>query len=110
MGTRPPSASRGAGLAGEVLPWRDVLHEGPVPAGLSDAELGAARARFLADRVWEERVALTEKGREVLGNGEDRIRLNGIDRWLGGAHLVARPGGEGVWRWDGSDKELKRPV
>jgi hypothetical protein len=39
-----------AGLAGEVLPWRDVLHEGPVPAGLSDAELGEIRARFLADR------------------------------------------------------------
>lgn len=61
-------------------------------------------------RFWEEKVALTEKGREVLGGGEDRIELNGIDRWLGGAHLVAHPGGEGVWRWDGSDQELKRPA
>ena len=61
-------------------------------------------------RFWEERVALTEKGRGVLGGGEDHIRLNGIDRWLGGAHLVAHPGGEGVWRWDGSDQELKRPA
>lgn len=34
-------------LGGPVLPWRDVLHEGPVPAGPSD-QLRAARARFLA--------------------------------------------------------------
>jgi hypothetical protein len=41
---------RATGLPGTVLPWRDVLHEGPVPAGLTDAELCAARARFLAAR------------------------------------------------------------
>src|SRR5687768_2280946 len=39
---------RRAGLGGEVLPWRDVLHEGPVPAGLAPAELNRVRARFLA--------------------------------------------------------------
>jgi hypothetical protein len=39
-----------AGLAGIILPWRDVLHEGPVPAGLSDRELAEVWARFLADR------------------------------------------------------------
>jgi len=38
-----------AGIAPEdVLPWRDVLHEGPVPAGLTLEELSAVRARFLA--------------------------------------------------------------
>ncbi|HJU86617.1 MAG TPA: hypothetical protein VJ788_04540, partial [Gemmatimonadota bacterium] len=36
-----------ADLGGEILPWRDVLHEGPVPAGLDDAGLRATRARFL---------------------------------------------------------------
>lgn len=40
---------RRAGLPGVVLPWRDVLHEGPVPAGLPLDRLGAVRARFLAD-------------------------------------------------------------
>jgi hypothetical protein len=39
---------RAAGVEGDVLPWRDVLHEGPVPTGLDEAELRAARARFLA--------------------------------------------------------------
>jgi hypothetical protein len=40
------------GVGGEVLPWRDVLHEGPVPAGLDAAELRAVRARFFADCGW----------------------------------------------------------
>jgi hypothetical protein len=33
---------------GEILPWRDVLHEGPVPGGLGLAELSRVRARFIA--------------------------------------------------------------
>jgi Domain of unknown function (DUF1835) len=41
-----------SGISGTVLPWRDVLHEGPVPAGLSLRELRETRARFLADRGW----------------------------------------------------------
>ncbi len=42
-------------------------------------------------------VFLTHTGREVLGGKEDHIRLNGIDRWLGGAHLK----GDDIWRWNG---------
>ena len=38
--------------SGEILPWRDVLHEGPVRAGLSLEELSAERARFIADAGW----------------------------------------------------------
>jgi hypothetical protein len=34
--------------AGPVLSWDDVLHEGPVPAGLNFSELTAVRACFLA--------------------------------------------------------------
>jgi len=36
-----------ARIGGEALSWRDVLHEGPVPA-LAPAELRAVRARYLA--------------------------------------------------------------
>jgi hypothetical protein len=42
-------------------------------------------------------VALTEAGRDVMLGRADRIRLNGIDRWLGGAHLH---GDDAAWRWD----------
>jgi hypothetical protein len=53
--TNGDSAARklaAAGLGGAVLPWRDVLHEGPVPAGPDPAGLNAVRARFLAEVGW----------------------------------------------------------
>ncbi len=43
---------RAAGLPGQVVPWRDVLHEGPVPSGLSWQELREVRARFIAAQGW----------------------------------------------------------
>jgi Domain of unknown function (DUF1835) len=36
------------GVPGTIIPWDDVLHEGPVPAGLSPNELRRRRAEFLA--------------------------------------------------------------
>lgn len=39
---------RRSGIGGIVLPWRDVLHEGPVPSRVDDAALRRERARFLA--------------------------------------------------------------
>lgn len=42
---------RQAGFRGRILPWRDVLHEGPVQSGLPPAALRQVRARFLAERV-----------------------------------------------------------
>jgi hypothetical protein len=35
-----------------VLPWQDVLHEGPVRAGLSFDQLSEERARFIAEAGW----------------------------------------------------------
>jgi hypothetical protein len=43
---------RAAGVEGDVLPWRDALHEGPVNAGLDAAQLRAERARFIAAAGW----------------------------------------------------------
>jgi hypothetical protein len=37
---------------GEVLPWRDVLHEGPVRAGLPLEALSRERAAFIAECGW----------------------------------------------------------
>ncbi len=41
-----------SGLDGDIIVWRDVLHEGPVPAGLSLAELSRVRARFVHACGW----------------------------------------------------------
>lgn len=39
---------RRSGLPGRVISWQDVLHEGPVPAGLTLEGMSEVRARFLA--------------------------------------------------------------
>ena len=39
---------REAGIGSEILPWRDVLHDGPVPGGLELSELSRVRASYLA--------------------------------------------------------------
>ena len=43
---------KAAGIAGDMLAWKDVLHEGPVPGRLGFAQLRETRARFIADRGW----------------------------------------------------------
>jgi hypothetical protein len=47
-----------AGMEGDIIAWRDVLHEGPVPAGLDAAALRAVRAEFLARNGWGDPAAV----------------------------------------------------
>ncbi|MSP78264.1 MAG: DUF1835 domain-containing protein [Dehalococcoidia bacterium] len=42
-----------ASLPGEVLPWRDVLHEGPVSRHASSAEFNEIRSRYIAAQGWD---------------------------------------------------------
>lgn len=51
-GDHAAKAIRFAGLAHDILPWRDVLHDGPVPAALKLNELSRVRAEFLAISRW----------------------------------------------------------
>jgi hypothetical protein len=39
-------------VSGSILPWRDVLHEGPVRAGLALEALSRERAAFIAGAGW----------------------------------------------------------
>lgn len=43
---------RAAELPGSYLPWRDVLHEGPVPAGMNLPNLSRLRSEFIASCGW----------------------------------------------------------
>jgi hypothetical protein len=52
-------------------------------------------------------VAITEAGRNVIGGRADHIKLNGIDRWLGGVHLK---GDEAQWRWDRASARITARV
>lgn len=50
-------------------------------------------------------LSLTDTGRAVLAGEQDRVRLCGIDRWVGGTHIE----GDGpVWRWDDEDDRVRR--
>jgi hypothetical protein len=50
-----PELAAEAGVdASEVLVWREILHDGPVPAGLGADELARLRARHLAARGWSD--------------------------------------------------------
>ena len=40
-----------AGVVGPHVPWRDVLHEGPVPAGATLEQLSRVRGEYLASRA-----------------------------------------------------------
>jgi hypothetical protein len=42
-------------------------------------------------------VTVTDAGRRVLDGAADHVALNGVDRWIGGVHLVGR---DVPWRWD----------
>jgi hypothetical protein len=44
-----------SGLTGDVLAWRDILHDGPVPAHDRVPTFWATRACFLSERRWTER-------------------------------------------------------
>ena len=68
--------ARAAGVAPEsVLPWRDVLHDGPVPSGLGAEALARVRAAHLAARGWaseaEALLSLLERDARLAGHPQD---------------------------------------
>ena len=69
------SKLRTAGVQGEIVPWNDVLHEGPVNAALSLHDLSELRALFIAERGWDDFA-------HVSGSFSQRDRtLGSIDRF-----------------------------
>ena len=48
------SVMKAVGIAGRFLPWLDVLHDGPVPAGLTLEKLSEVSAQFIIDQGWGE--------------------------------------------------------
>jgi hypothetical protein len=60
---------------GEVIPWRDVLHEGPVRAGLTLDELSTERAAFITEAGWG-RASFAERDAALRASGgEDEVVL-----------------------------------
>lgn len=49
-----------SGLPGDILAWRDILHDGPVPADADRKLFGDTRAQFLAERRWADEAEVVE--------------------------------------------------
>jgi hypothetical protein len=98
-GDSAAAAMRLAGIEGSVLPWRDALHDGPVPAGLALEALSRVRAGFIAEQGWGEAEAVERefalRDRALAGFGSfdeavlwfehdlyDQLQLIQILAWL----------------------------
>lgn len=72
-----------AGMQGDILPWRDVLHEGPVDTSLSLEALSRLRARFIADEGW---APPYEDAKRQFEERDARLKRAGVDEevvlWL----------------------------
>ncbi len=64
---------------------------------------GLCECRYPLLREDEGSYSVTPAGREVLAGHADHVRLNGINRWLGGVHLS---GSDALWRWDARARRL----
>lgn len=103
------SESRLLELAGAGLDRRGAwlrIHEGERAYYLTDMSFDD-RLRELSSitpPLLTESFALTEEGTAVLNGEDDRVRLCGIDRWLGGVHLQGRGP---LWRWSPAANALR---
>jgi hypothetical protein len=52
-GTATSDTLEHSSVKGTYVAYADVLHDGPVPAGLGDEQMRAVRARFVADCGWD---------------------------------------------------------
>jgi hypothetical protein len=76
------------GLSGQVVCWDDILHDGPVPGGLSLQELSRIRERFLAEffDVPLSEVSFARRDEEITrfqDHEEVILWLGGVERYLG---------------------------
>lgn len=80
--------------------WRQIESLASVPEPLIESRHGGWKPfeplrRASHAGFYQSRLVLTAKGRKVFAGELDALDLIGIDRWIGGVHLI--PGN--VWRW-----------
>ncbi len=68
----------------------------PVITHPNGARVIAPRDGMDATRFWAQSVVLTPFGHDVVRARADAVLTNGLDRWIGGAHLTA----DRHWRWN----------
>jgi hypothetical protein len=88
----------GARFMGDTTFWSIMAHlaQGPHPL-LTTGDTVSAPSPMASEAFLGQLFNVTEQGAAVLEGRADNVRLNGIDRWLGGVHLQ---GSEAAWRYD----------
>jgi len=77
-------ALKDSGIEGDFLSWLDVLHDEPVPEGLSLEELSEVRADFIADCDW----AVLEKAKNAFQKRElFPANVTNTTKWFFGTAL-----------------------
>jgi hypothetical protein len=115
-GARTPSAAfvaaqdlEDAPFLGDTWFYRSLAAIGLSPRRLVEIETGEELpvAPPLSDgsAFADLPLRLTAEGENVLRGASDRVELLGIDRWVGGTHLVTGA----VWRWDAPARSLSGP-
>ncbi len=92
-----------AGWWSHIRPLLTSPH--PLLRVVGEAPADMNHADWWRDDQSAPRLALTDPGSRVMAGEADHVALNGIDRWLGGVHLVAAPastesGPDSIWRWN----------
>ena len=70
-----------AGIGDKVLPWRDVLHEGPVPDADDDL-FGVIRAKYLADGHFNSEADTIDEFKERLSILKLHTEFERIELWF----------------------------
>ena len=73
---------------------------------LADAAVPLLEAKPDGPVDRHKRLQVTEAGRRVLAGADDHVGLNGIDRWIGGVHLI---GPQARWRFDEGTENIVEP-
>ena len=73
--------------------WTIVERLGKCTTPLLDLHVHARQGRLPSGTMH-----LTKAGEAVLAGRDDFVRLNGLDRWMGGVHLTTAR----HWRWNGT--------
>lgn len=73
---------RAAGIKGHLLEWRDMLHDGPVPADESLEVVSDARAGFLSEALGLEFGAVRADFAQRDGEIESHIAYRDVEMWF----------------------------
>jgi hypothetical protein len=89
---------------GDAQFWNSLRRMGEAREPLVNIESGnASDPKLNSEDFRQMSFEITQAGDAVLNARADFVKMNGIDTWLGGVHLLGK---DNIWRWDDQKKSL----